>query len=452
MEASTLSEGRRIAPHSVEAEEAVLGSILINPEILLDIAPHVGAEDFFLVRHRWIWEAVQRLHARREAVDYVTVIEELSSTGQLEETGGPAYITYLVNNTPTSIHAETYARVVERTATRRRLLNAADEIVTLAHDEESEIEQVIDNAESALFAATERHLLHELVPIKEAMGDYYERIEYLYTHQDETHGVPTGFTDLDRMLGGMQRSDLLIIAGRPGMGKSSWLLSTALNAARYGQRVAVFSLEMSNEQIVQRMIAAETGINSQKLRLGRLEPEEWERFVQAADRLSKLHLYLDDTPALTVMQLRTKCRRQYAQNGLDLVIIDYLQLMHAGTRVDNRVQEISMISMGLKHLARELNIPMMAAAQLSRAVEQRQDKHPLLSDLRESGSIEQDSDVVMFIYRDEVYNEDTEKPNVAEIVIAKHRNGPTGTVDLYFKKELTQFTDLLTRTVNLDAL
>jgi replicative DNA helicase len=448
----SITDETRIAPHSVEAEEAVLGSILINPEVLLDVSPYLESDNFFIVRHRWIWDAIQRLHLRREAIDYLTVVEELSTADQLEEAGGPAYITHLINNTPTSIHAETYARVVERAATRRRLLEAAGEIAQLAHEEETEIEQVIDRAESTLFAATERHLTHDLTPVSDVLGDYYDRIEYLYTHQNETHGVPTGFNDLDRLLGGMQRSDLLIIAGRPGMGKSSWLLSAALNAARYGARVAVFSLEMSNEQVVQRLIAAETGINSQKLRLGQLEPVEWERFVQAADRLSKLPLYLDDTPALSVMQLRTKCRRQWAQTGLDLAIIDYLQLMNAGTRVDNRVQEISLISMGMKQLARELNVPLLAGAQLSRAVEQRADKRPMLSDLRESGSIEQDSDVVMFIYRDEVYNEDTEKPNIAEVLVAKHRNGPTGTVELFFKKELTQFTDLFRRKVDLDAI
>ncbi|MBN1287915.1 MAG: replicative DNA helicase [Anaerolineae bacterium] len=442
----------RTAPHSVEAEEAVLGSILINPETLLDVNSVLSADDFFIIRHRWIWEAIQRLHLRREAIDYLTVVRELDAHHKLEDVGGPAYLTYLINNTPTSIHAETYARTVVRIATRRRLLAAAGEIAELAYEEETEIEEVIDSAESALLTATERHISRELTPIDEVISNYYDRVEYLYTHQDETHGVPTGFTDLDRMLGGMQRSDLLVVAGRPGMGKSSWLISAALNAARYGSRVAVFSLEMSNEQVVQRIIAAETGLNSQQLRLGHLSPDDWERFIQAADRLSKLNVYLDDTPALSITQLRTKCRRQWAQTGLDLAIVDYLQLMNAGQRVDNRVQEISMITMGLKQIAREMNLPMLAAAQLSRAVEQRQDKRPLLSDLRESGSIEQDSDVVMFLYRDEMYNDDTEKPNIAEVIVAKHRNGPTGAVELFFKKELTQFTDLYRRQRDLNAL
>ena len=448
----TAQESTRVAPHSVEAEEAVLGSILINPEVMLDVAPFLQADDFFIVRHSWIWEAIQQVHSRREAVDYLTVVEELRNAGRLEEAGGPAYLTYLINNTPTWLHAEAYGRIVERSAIRRRLLEAAGEIARAAHKEDTEIDAVIDEAEAALFAVTERRLVHELVPIEQVMSDYYDRVEYLYTHQDETHGVPTGFADLDRLLGGMQKSDLLIIAGRPGMGKSSWLISAALNAARRGQRVAVFSLEMSKEQLVQRMIAAETGINSQKLRLGQLTPEQWGLFVQAAERMSRLNLYLDDTPALSALQLRTKCRRQWMQTGLDVVVVDYLQLMTSGARMENRVQEISLISMGLKQLAREINVPVLAAAQLSRAVEQRQDKRPQLSDLRESGSIEQDADVVMFIYRDDMYNEETEKPNVAEVIVAKHRNGPTGAVELYFKKELTLFTDLFTRKVNLDAL
>jgi replicative DNA helicase len=442
----------RVAPHSIEAEEAVLGSILINPEALLDVTPFLQAEDFFVVRHGWMWEAIQRVHARREAVDYLTIIEELRAAGHLEESGGPAYLTYLINNTPTSVHAEAYGRIVERAAIRRRLLEAAGDIAHLAHNEDAEIDQVIDDAEGTLFAVTERRLIHELMPIGDVMSQYYDRVEYFYKHQDEPHGVPTGFSRLDKMLAGMQRSDLLIIAGRPGMGKSSWLLSAALNAARHGARVAIFSLEMSGEQLAQRMIAAETGINSQELRQGQLSPEEWERFVQAADRLSKLKIHLDDTPALSALQLRTKCRRLWAQSGLDLIIVDYLQLMVSGARVDNRVQEISLISMGLKQLARELNVPVLAAAQLSRAVEMRQNKRPQLSDLRESGSIEQDSDVVMFIYREEVYNEDTDKPNVAEIMVSKHRNGPTGSVELFFRKELTHFADLYTREVSLEAL
>ncbi len=440
----------QMAPHSVDAEEAVLGSILINPDAYYEVAPFLQAEDFFIVRNAWVWEAITRLHERGEQIDYVTVVEELRQQGRLEEIGGAAYITHLINHTPSSIYAETYGRIVERAALRRRMLTAASTIARLAQQEDSDINDVIDQSEAALFSVTERRLHQELVPIRTALIEYYDRVETLYRQQAESLGVPMGFTDLDRLLGGLQKSDLIIVAGRPGMGKTSWLLTVALNAAKAGVRVAIFSMEMSNEQIVQRLLATETGISMHKLRLGQFKEQEWETFVQAVDRLSKLNIYLDDTPALTPIQMRAKCRRLYSEHGLDLIILDYLQLMSAGSGYsDNRVQEISFISRSLKQLAREMNVPVLAAAQLSRAVEQRQDKRPQLSDLRESGSIEQDADVVMFIYRDEVYNEHTEHPNQAEIIVAKHRNGPTGMVTLFFRKELTQFANLVKTDVDL---
>jgi replicative DNA helicase len=443
----------RMVPHSAEAEEAVLGSILINPEALFEVASFLQAEDFFLVRNAWVWEAILRLHNRNEQIDYVTVVEELRQQERLEEISGPAYITYLINNTPSSIYAETYGRIVERAAIRRRMLGAASEIAQLAHDEEADIDAIIDQSESAIFAVSERRLRKELVPIRSAVLEYFDRVEYLYNQQIESLGVPSGFVDLDRLLGGFQKSDLIIVAGRPGMGKTSWLLTGALNAARHVQaRVAIFSMEMSNEQIVQRLISSETGISTHKLRLGKLEEEEWALFVEATGKLGDLQIFLDDTPALTPLQLRAKCRRLYSEHGLDLIIVDYLQLMSSGFgRNENRVQEISFISRNMKQIARELNVPVLAAAQLSRAVEQRQDKRPQLSDLRESGSIEQDADVVMFIYRDEVYNENTERPNQADVIVAKHRNGPTGSVSLYFRKELTQFANLNKTDIDLST-
>lgn len=440
----------QMAPHSIEAEEAVLGSILINPDALFDVAPFLQSEDFFIVRNGWVWEALARLHERREQIDYLTVVQELREQNRLEEIGGAAYITYLINHTPSSIYAETYGRIVERAALRRRMLTAAGTIARLAQQEDSDINDLIDRSEATLFAVTERRLRQEVVPIRTAVAEYYDRVEQLYSHQKESSGVPTGFTDLDQLLGGLQKSDLLIIAGRPGMGKTGWLLSTAHNAARAGARVAIFSMEMSTEQIVQRLISSETGITAQNLRLGRLKDREWALFVEAVGRLSKLNIYLDDTPALTPLQMRAKCRRLYAEYGLDLIMVDYLQLMNSGAGPsENRVQEISFISRNLKHIAREINVPVVAAAQLSRAVEQRQDKRPQLSDLRESGSIEQDADVVMFIYRDDVYNENTERKNEADILVAKHRNGPTGSVTLFFRKELTQFANLVKTGVDL---
>jgi replicative DNA helicase len=440
----------RGVPQSREAEEAVLGSILINPEALFDVAPFLHAEDFYTVSHQQIWDVIITLHDRREPVDFLTVVEELARRGQLEQIGGSAYITSLINAVPTALHAEAYGRIVERTALRRRLIDAAGEIAKVAYEDASEVDEVIDRAESALFNVTQRRLTKELVPIKEVISEYYDRIQYLYDHRGEMIGVPTGFIDLDRLLGGLQKSDLVIVAGRPGTGKTSFLLTIALNAARkFGQRIAVFSLEMSSEQLVQRLVSAETGIDSQRLRLGDLKEEEWPLFVQATSRLADTRIFIDDTPSISALQLRTKCRRLYAEYGIDLVLVDYLQLMTGDARAENRVQEISYISRNLKALARELDVPILAAAQLSRAVEQRQDKRPILSDLRESGSIEQDSDVVMFIYRDDLYNPETERQNIAEIHVAKHRNGPTGSVDLFFRSQLTQFANLMTREVSL---
>lgn len=442
----------QMAPHSQEAEEAVLGSVLINPDAFYEVAAFLIAEDFFLLRNSWVWEAMVRLNERSEVIEYLTVIEELRSQGRLNDIGGAAYITYLISNTPTSIHAEAYGRIVQRAAIRRRLLEAAEEINTIARQEDADINEVIDRAEGTLFRVTEQRSRKDLISMQQALSDYYDRIEYLYTNQDEKLGVPTGFMALDNLLGGFQKGDLIIIAARPGVGKTSLMLNMAMNATRSKARVAVFSLEMSTEQLIQRLVATETRINQQKLRLGQLNEHEWDLFVEATGSLGGLKMFLDDTPALSVMQLRTKCRRLYRESGLDLVIVDYLQLMTTGGRVDgtNRVQEISHISRNLKEIAREINVPIVAGAQLSRAVEQRTDKRPVLSDLRESGSIEQDADVVMFIYRDEMYNENTERPNEADIIVAKHRNGPTGQIELFFNKELTQFANLKRSSVNLE--
>jgi replicative DNA helicase len=438
-----LAAPERMTPSNVEAEEAVLGSILINPDALFDVATFLKAEDFFLVKNGWVWESIVALHERREPIDFLTVTDELERQGRLQEVGGPVYISQLMDTVPSSIHAEAYGRIVEQTALRRRLLGAASEVAQLAYDEKENIELVLDRAEQALFSVSERRLTRDVLPIKDIVTQYYDHIQELSERDEGLLGVPTGFGLIDKLLGGLQRSDLIIIAGRPGMGKTGLMLNIALTAARrHRKRVAVFSLEMSNEQLVGRLVAAETGIDSQRLRRGALTQSEWHLFAEATGRLGETMIFIDDTPSITPLQLRTKCRRLYAEYGLDLIVLDYLQLMSSDFRNDNRVQEISYISRQLKGLARELNIPVLAAAQLSRAVEQRQTKRPMLSDLRESGSIEQDADVVMFIYRDEYYNEATDKPNIAEINIAKHRNGPTAMVELYFKKELAQFREL----------
>ncbi len=442
----------QLAPHSVEAEEAVLGSILIDPEALFEVLSFLRADDFFIIRHAWIWEAILKLHERRDPIDYLTVVTELEQAGRLEEVGGAAYILSLINKTPSALNVQGYGRIVERMAVRRRLLDAASQIARVAHSEETDIDEVISKAEQAVFEVTERRLARELTPIKDVVSSYFDHVSLLARHQEEVMGIPTGFIDLDRLLGGMQRSDLLIIAARPGMGKSSWLNSVVMNAARRHQRVAVFSLEMSNEQLVQRFISAETNIPSHKLREGRLDERDWSQFVAATQNIGDLPVFMDDTPALSTQELRTKARRLYLEYSLDLIVIDYLQLMTTPYRSENRVQEISFISRSLKQLARELNVPVIAAAQLSRAVEQRIDKRPQLSDLRESGSIEQDADVVMFIYRDAYYNPDTPDGNLAEIHVSKHRNGPTGVVNLVFIPEITQFKNAAQVNVDLDHL
>lgn len=430
-------------PFSEEAEEAVLGSVLINPDAFFQVAPFLPAEDFYLNRNRWIWEAFLRLQDQRVPIDVLTVSEELERQGKLFEVGGVAYLTALVARVPTSLHAEAYGHLVEQAATRRRLLTAASQVARLAHQEELPVEEAVEDAEQAIFAVGERRLRNELKPVKQVLSAYYDRLDYQARHPEESVGVRTGFIDLDRLLGGMQPSDLLIIAGRPGHGKSAFCLSVAHNAARlHGKHVAVFSLEMSDEQLVQRLIAQATAIDAHRLRLGEIHDQEWPVFTQAVSGLSTNSIYLDDTPGITPLQLRTKCRRLHGEVGLDLVIVDYLQLMSGEGRFENRQQEVSHISRSLKVLARELNLPVLAAAQLSRAVEQRADKRPVLSDLRESGALEQEADVVMFIHRPEMYDGEPAVENLAEIIVAKHRNGPTHSgIGLVFRKPLAKFED-----------
>jgi replicative DNA helicase len=577
----------KLIPQNIEAEEAVLGSLLIDPEALFRLAPFLNGDDFYIQKNAWIYEAILALHERREPIDFVTLCDELERREQLEEIGGAAYITRLINAVPSAIHAEAYGHIVEHAAIRRRLIHAATEIAQLAYQEDEDVDETVDRAEQALFNVSQRRITRDLAPIQEVIRQYYDRIEYLYAHQGEPLGVPTGFIDIDRLLGGMQRSDFIIVAARPSVGKTSLCLSFARNAARHGQHTAIFSLEMSSEQIVQRMVSAETGIDSQRLRLGNLNEDEWPLFVQAIGKLAEHPIYIDDTPSISVLQLRTKARRLHAEHGLDLILVDYLQLMSGDTRSDNRVQEVSYISRSLKAIARELDVPVVAASQLSRAVEQRTDKRPILADLRESGcltgdalvqmvngqrvpisqlteqitpiqvmalnetnwrlepsearkawlvgvqpvfqlrtqlgrevkatanhkfrtlnewkrldqlepgehvalprscdvywdqvasiepigtekvydlevpghhnfvandiivhnSLEQDADVVVFIYRDELYNPETDKQHIADIIVAKHRNGPTGTVQLFFRNRLAQFLDAETRQQPVD--
>jgi len=432
----------KTVPNNVEAEEAVLGAFLIDPEAIYKVLAFLKSDDFYLQKHRWIYESVIRVHERREPVDFITLTTELEQQDHLEAVGGGAYISQLISAVPSAISVESYGRLVEQTSVRRRLLEAAGDIARFAYDERLPVDQVVDHAEKALFGVSQKRSTRDLQPIQEIVPRYYDHIEYLYEHRGELMGVPSGFRDLDRVLGGFQRSDLLILAARPGVGKTSLMLTFALRAAEKRKVVALFSLEMSAEQLVQRLVAQISGIDAQRLRLGQLKDEEWPAFAEAIGHLSELPIYIDDTPSITALQLRTKCRRLASERGLDMIFLDYLQLMDSDFRSDNRVQEVSYISRSLKGLAREIDVPLMTASQLSRAVEQRQDKHPVLSDLRDSGSLEQDADIVMFIYRDELYNQNTESPNIADLMISKHRSGPTGTVQLYFRKHLAQFTDV----------
>ena len=433
----------RLPPQNIDAEQSVLGSLLIDPDAVIRVSTFLRPEDFYRETHRDIYRAIMNLHERREPADLITVCDELERREKLDGVGGPAYITSLLNVVPTSVHVEHYGHIVGRTAAMRRLIHAASEIAELAYDGADQADEVIDRAEQILFDVSQQRVSHALVPIREVLDRYYDRIEYLHEHQGETVGLPTGFTDLNKLLGGLQRSDLIILAGRPSMGKTALALTMAHQAAvKHGAVVALFSLEMSGEQLVQRLVSAETGIDSQRLRVGDLRDVEWDQFIKATGSLAETMLFIDDTPSPSPLEIRTKARRLAAEYRLDLIIIDYLQLMQGGRRSENRVQEISYISRSLKGLARDLNVPVVALSQLSRAVEQRQDKHPVLSDLRESGSLEQDADVVMFIYRDELYNEATLEPNIAEVHVSKHRNGPTGTLRLYFDKQLTRFRDL----------
>ncbi|HRW04046.1 MAG: replicative DNA helicase [Caldilineaceae bacterium] len=450
---SELEVPTRSIPANVEAERAVLGSLMIDPDAIIKIANFLRPDDFFRERHALLYEAMYTLNERREPLDFVTLVDELERRGQLADVGGPAYLTDLVAGTPTALYVDHYARIVERTAVLRRLIASAGKIAELAYDESLDVDDVVDRAEQIIFGVTESRIHRDLTPIRAIMTNVVDHIDFLSRNPDRLMGVPTGFTMLDRMLGGFQKSDLVILAARPGMGKSSLVLSIAQNAAkRHNARVAFFSLEMSNEQMVQRLLSMETAIDSHRLRMGAVHEEEWPIVLEAANMLANTSIFIDDTPAASVTDIRTKCRRLYAEHGLDIVIIDYMQLMtgQSGGRNDNRQQEISYISRSLKALARELNVPVIALSQLSRAVESRSDKRPMLSDLRESGSIEQDADAVLFIYREDYYIEDTDRQNIADILVAKHRHGATGTVSLFFRKELTQFRDLEIQRTDLE--
>lgn len=432
----------RLPPHNIEAEQAVLGSLLIDRDAIIRVASFLKPDDFYRGSHALIYQAILDLYNRRVPADFVTVVDELERSGRLDDIGGVSYLTELLSAVPSAVHVEYYGRIVERTATLRRLIDAGAEIVRIGYEDHADAEEALEQAERVIFEVSQRRTVRDFVPISQILEQYFDKLDYIQQHRGEVIGIPTGFADLDKLTGGLQRSDLIILAARPSVGKTSFQLGIAHHAAvRAGKTVAIFSLEMSAEQLVQRLLSMETGVDTHRLRLGFIDDSEWDRISRAFGRLSEAKIFIDDTPSISVMELRSKARRLMAEQGLDLVIVDYLQLMQA-RRSENRVQEISEISRGLKGLARELNVPVLALSQLSRAVETRTDHRPLLSDLRESGSLEQDADLVIFIYRDELYNPDTDRRGIAEIIVAKHRNGPTDTIHLRFFERTARFADL----------
>ena len=434
----------RLPPQSTEAEQSVLGSILIDRDAVVEIAEFLRPEDFYRPANGSIYAAMLELFDKREPVDIVTVAEALERGDQLETVGGRSYLSSLSNQTPTAVHAVQYARIVERKAVLRNLISAAGKIAGIGYEDPAEIQEAIDRAESELFNVSQRRISTGFSPLKTLLHDAYDRLDYLHAHRGEISGVRTGFADLDALTTGLQKSDLVVLAARPSVGKTSFALNIAEYAAvTEGKSVGVFSLEMSKEQLVLRLLSSVANIDSQRLRTGFLEEMDFARLAPAMNALSEAPVYIDDTPNITAMELRTKARRLQAEAGLDLIVVDYLQLMQATTtnRDANRVQEVSEISRGLKALARELSVPVIALSQLSRQPEMRESKEPRLSDLRESGAIEQDADLVMFLWRDKERGQDDQEQEgeVINLKLAKHRNGPTGEVQLWFKKRQTRF-------------
>jgi replicative DNA helicase len=424
-------------PHSREAEEAVLGSILINPDAYYDVAYFLRADDFYIHRNGWIWEAFSAMQPRHIPIDLLTLTEELDRKGQLAEIGGPAFLTALVNQVPTSINAESYGRIVASHAARRRLIQAANQIAALAYDEQREIDAVMSEAIHSLESAAVRSTGDTLLPLSASIAETYDRVDQS-SRTTELPGVSTGIPELDQMLGNLQAGNVYVMAARPGQGKTSLQTSIMLNAAHNKKRAAFFSLEMSRSKIIDRLLAQETGLNVQLLNTGKLNESQWPIFTSGLERIGELPIFLDDTSSITPAQVLTRCRREVMNGGpFDLIAIDYLQLMGADGRAENRTQEIGLISRSLKMLSKELDVPVLVAAQLNRDVEKRGDKVPQLSDLRESGNIEADADVVIFLHQSEP--ELTFDVQPVNLIIAKQRNGPVGQIEVKFHKSNTHF-------------
>lgn len=435
----------KIPPHNLDAEMSLLGAILIDEEVLADVTDKIRGNDFYEKRHQSIYAAMMRLYERHRPIDLLTLSDELEKKDELEGIGGSSYLTELTNYVPTAANASTYAELVSQRAVRRRLIKASTDIAELAYKDDSNTQEILERAEAELFSVSDMSLKQDLVSLEQILTESFDRMEELYRDRGKLRGIKTGWRDLDNLTAGLQRSDLLIVAARPAMGKTTLVTNLAYNvAAKEHQSVLFFSLEMSKEQLVDRMLSDASGVDSWNIRTGNLSDDDFEKISTAMGEMAEAPIFIDDTPGLTVLEMRTKARRQAHVQPLGLIIVDYLQLMQGSSRGGefNRVQEVSEISRGLKLIARELNVPVIALSQLSRSVESRNPQVPQLSDLRESGSIEQDADLVAFIYREAYYNPDTDRQNVTDLIIAKHRNGPVGTVELYFHPERLRFMSL----------
>jgi len=437
----------KLPPQNIEAEESTLGSLMIDKEAIVKVADFLRPEDFYKRNHQQIYQVMEELFSKGEPIDLVFVSSKLKEKEILEKMGGTAYLTELINSVPTASHVLSYAKIVQEKRILRDLIGAGQEIALMGYDEKEEADELLDRAEKKVFSITQKSLTQSFLPIKSSLSEAFERIDNISKHKGRLRGIPTGFFDLDNILAGLQKSDLIILASRPSMGKSSLALDIARHLAiKEKIPVGMFSLEMSRDQVIDRLIASEANIDLWRLRTGRLSPEgkenDFTHIQHAMGILSEAPIYIDDAASSNVLQMRAMARRLQADKGLGLIIIDYLQLIEPRNTYLSTVQQITEISRSLKGLARELNTPVLALSQLSRAVEQRSPQIPRLSDLRESGSLEQDSDVVLFIYREDRYRPDTPRKNIADIIIAKHRNGPVGRVELYFDEQRVSFKNL----------
>ncbi|MBG9734401.1 replicative DNA helicase [Paenibacillus alvei] len=432
----------RVPPQNLEAEQAVLGAILLQSEALITSMERIQSEDFYNPAHQMIYEAMIELGEDNQPIDLVTLTAKLKDKQQLEDVGSVSYLTKLANAVPTAANVDYYAQIIEEKSMMRRLIRTATQIASEGYTGGEDVSGLLSDAERRILEISNRRSSSGFIAIKDVLMEVYDKVETLSQQTGGgTTGIPSGFPDLDKMTSGFQRSDLVIVAARPSVGKTAFALNVAQNVGvRAKETVAIFSLEMSAAQLVQRMVCAESNVDAGRLRTGALEDDDWEKLTMSIAALSEAEVYIDDTPGITVADIRAKCRRLKKERGLGMILIDYLQLIQGrGKPGENRQQEVSEISRTLKQIARELEVPVIALSQLSRGVEQRQDKRPMMSDLRESGSIEQDADIVAFLYRDDYYNQDTEKKNIIEIIIAKQRNGPVGTVELVFLKNFNKF-------------